>query len=268
MKSVLAVAAIAALMWTPGAAHSQVITPGQAQFGALADGDQVDHREAFFDCRDFRGEAGQNIEIVMRSIDVDAWVTLHRGGGCQGDWLDSDNDSGVGYGEARLEATLDQAGTWSFRASSDDARDTGDYSVSLALAGTPDAMRLRADPQAISLGGGVAGELSPGDPAAAPGRYFDCYQVSVTEASAVALSVRSAAFSPDVTIYTTSSCRRGSYIELTQDDEPAGGQAGAAFRATAHLPRAGAYYVAVTSDRPRQTGAYTLTVSKAPEAAR
>lgn len=267
MKPALSVAAVAALLWTPGAALGQVIAPGQAQFGALAEGDAVDHRGAFFDCRDFVGAPGQDIEIVMRSIDIDAWVALHRGAGCQGDWEDSDNDSGVGYGEARLEATLDQGGSWSFRAGSDAPRDTGDYTVSLALAGTADAIRLRADPRDIALGDKVSGELSSTDPATAPGRYFDCFRIAASEARTVALSVTSTAFAPSATLYRDPSCRRGFIVELAEEPGAEGG-AGGEFRATALLPRAGVYFLAVTSDRPRQTGAYALTLSAVTDAIR
>lgn len=244
---------------------AQAVTPGQALFGALSRDDAVDHRGAYYDCRDFTGVAGQSIEIVMRSIDVDAWVALHRGPGCQGDWEDSDDDGGFGFGAAHLEATLVQGGTWSFRASSADSQDVGDYMVGLALADTPEAARLRADPQIITVGSEVSGELSPVDANRAPGRYFDCYEVTVAGPVQVMLNIRSPDFSPAGDVYRDSSCRRGYFVELA----PVVGSSGVdpkQFRASGLLPRAGTYFIAVTSDGLRQTGAYSMNLTAAPAA--
>lgn len=242
---------------------AQAVTPGQALLGDLSRDDAVDHRGAYYDCRDFTGVAGQSIEIVMRSIDVDAWVALHRGSGCQGDWEDSDDDGGFGFGAAHLEATLDQGGTWSFRASSADAQDVGDYMIGLAVADTPEAARLRADPLRMTLGGEVSGELSPVDANRAPGRYFDCYEVTVAGPVQVILDVRSPDFSPVGHVYRDASCRRGYSVELVSVSG-SGEVDPREFRASGLLPRAGSYFIAVTSGGLRKTGAYSMNVAAAP----
>lgn len=199
----------------------------------------------------------------MRSIDVDPWIALHRGAGCQGDWEDSDNDSGFGFEEALLEATLDRGGTWSFGASTAEPQATGDYMVGLAVAGTPEAASLRGEPRVIGLDGQVAGELSPADPARPRGRYFDCYEVTASGPVELALDVRSTAFKPTAHVYMDSSCRRGRYVELVVESS-ANEAVAAAFRAKGLLPSGGRYFIAVTSDGLRQTGDYLSDISATP----
>ena len=262
---IAAAAAAAGLVSAAGAAPclAQSIAPGQPRFGALSSNDPVDHRGAHFDCHDFVGVADQSIEIVMRSLDVNPWVALHKGPGCQGDWEDSDNDSGFGFEEAKLEATLDQGGTWSFRASSADPEDTGDYMVGFAVADTVEAARLRADPQKLAMGSQVDGALSPTDAARPPGRYFDCYEVTVESPVGASIDVRSAHFVPIAHLYMDSSWRRGRSVELVVQRDP--DEAGPnVFRGAGQLPRAGRYFIAVTSDGLRQTGAYQMAISATP----
>lgn len=263
MKSLLSAAVLVATTCGVAPCLAQSILPGQVVFGALAPEDPVDHRDAHYDCHDFVGVAGQSIEIVMRSIDVDAWVALHRGPGCQGEWEDADDDGGFGFRAAHLEATLDQGGTWSFRASSSDSRDVGDYMIGLAVADTPDAARLRADPLTMTVGSEVSGELSPVDANLAPGRYFDCYEVTVAGPVQVMLNVRSADFSPVGHVYRDPSCRRGYIVEL--DSTSGSGEVDPhEFRASGLLPRAGSYFIAVTSGGLRETGAYSMNITAAP----
>jgi hypothetical protein len=264
MRSLLSATVLVAATCGVAPCLAQSIAPGQVVFGALAPGDPVDHRDAHYDCHDFAGVAGQSIEIVMRSIDVDSWIALHRGPGCEGDWEDSDNDSGFGFEEAQLEATLDQGGAWSFRASSADAQDTGPYMVGLAVAGTAQAARLRADPQQITLGREISGELSPTDPARAPGRYFDCYEFSVSGPTQIKVESRSTEFGPRGQVYIDESCRRGRIVELLVAHAPEA-PIQQDFAASGLLPRAGRYFLAITSDGLRQTGSYTVTISVTPE---
>lgn len=103
---------------------------GQSMQGALTNTDAVAEDESYFDCYVFNGRADQAVVVEMRSSDFDAYTSLYRGGGCDGEQLTGDDDSGGGT-DPRLETTLPASGAYSIRANSLGSDEVGAYRISL-----------------------------------------------------------------------------------------------------------------------------------------
>lgn len=98
--------------------------------GELSRGDAIAADDSFYDCLAFTGQQGQRAVIDMRSDDFDTYLSLYRGGACEGDQLES-NDDGAGGTDSRIEISLPASGRYSVRANSLSAGETGRYRVTL-----------------------------------------------------------------------------------------------------------------------------------------
>lgn len=105
------------------------IALGQVLKGELVNGDQQSDDDSYFDCYAFTLGQGERALLTM-SADFDAFLQLHRGGTCDGETLDS-NDDAEGSGGTNAQLKLSRAGTYSVRANSLLAGTTGLYALSL-----------------------------------------------------------------------------------------------------------------------------------------
>lgn len=106
------------------------ISPGETLSGRLSDTDSREADGAFSDAWTFRGQAGETYTITLHSGDFDAY--LHFGRVVDGEWqMPDSNDDGGGGTDAALTVTVPQDGVYGIRASSYEAGQTGDYTLTV-----------------------------------------------------------------------------------------------------------------------------------------
>ncbi len=113
---------------------TQAIVPiavGESLAGELAISDRVGGDNSYFDCYVLNVRQAQSIAIRMDSSEFDAYLSLYNGGQCEGSVVFTDDDSGGGT-SARILETL-RPGTYSIRANSLSANETGAYSLSVTV---------------------------------------------------------------------------------------------------------------------------------------
>lgn len=103
---------------------------GSTVQGQLSRGDAVASDGSFYDCFAFSGQQGQRALIDMRSEDFDTYLSLYRGGACEGEQLES-NDDGADGTDSHLDVVLPASGAYAIRANSLSSGDTGAYSLTL-----------------------------------------------------------------------------------------------------------------------------------------
>lgn len=122
---------------------------GQSLQGALTTNDAMAEDESYFDCYVFTGRANQAVVVEMRSSDFDAYTSLYRGGGCNGEQLTGDDDSGGGT-DPRLATILPASGAYSVRANSLGSEEVGAYRITLTGAAEPAREPERTFPEVIT----------------------------------------------------------------------------------------------------------------------
>src|SRR5690606_23898406 len=103
---------------------------GATVSGEITERDPRDDENKGFDAYRFRGEEGRRIQVVVRSGDFDAFVSIGKAEG-EYEALASDDD-GLGEGtDARLSYTIPETGDYVVRASPLGADGKGLYSIEL-----------------------------------------------------------------------------------------------------------------------------------------
>ncbi|HMY75889.1 MAG TPA: NF038122 family metalloprotease, partial [Blastocatellia bacterium] len=181
---------------------AQAITPGQTINGALAGSDCKLDDGSYVDFYTFTGTAGQRIAIGLESNAFDAYLFLLFGQN-----IVEENDDGGGGTNSRIPAntgflTLPSSGTYVIAATSYDAGETGNYSLSLT-----------------SSGGGGGGPIISVEPAS-----LDFGSVTINSTSDRTLTVRNTGTAALDVTGITSSNSRFSVTSGTSFNVAAGGQ--------------------------------------------
>jgi len=174
------------------------IANGDTVTGFLERGDGRLGDTSRYDCYVVHGEAGQTLEITMRSTDFDAWIDAGPGGAADcatAESLRSDDQSGGGD-DAQLLLTFDRTGDWVLRPSS--WFDVQDGAYTLQVREFDNASRLAAQqPIGLALGEEITGALDADDPVFTSGdrtgARFDCYTVIGSAGDEFVVTMRSEA---------------------------------------------------------------------------
>ncbi len=251
--------ALAALAAFPALAAAQTpIRFGDTLSGRLEAGDPKMEDESHYDLFTFQGTQGQRAVITLRSDAFDTYLAVGRMQGSELDVVDSDDDGGGGT-NSRIEITLPETGTYTVRANSLGAGETGDYTISLALGVAPPPP---PPPTPIRLGQTVQGELSATDPRAGDDSHYDMYVFRGTAGQSLVITMRSEAFDAYL---SAGGMADGEFEESDSDDDGAGGTDA---RLEVTVPASGVLMIRANSLSEGETGAYTLLVEAAAAAAR
>lgn len=113
------------------AATGGVLTMGANASGRLAQGDATLQSGEFLDRYTFQGRRGQAVVIDMQSSEFDSYLIVNAPSGAQED----NDDAAQGNSNARIAWTLPEDGTYTVRATSYQARETGAYTLRLSAGG-------------------------------------------------------------------------------------------------------------------------------------
>lgn len=233
--------------------------------GQLAAGDSTLASGEYADEHRFTWPAGARIHLEARSTAFDTYLIVHPPNGPQ-----RDNDDMI-PGQtlnAGMDLQVNEPGEWRVLVTSYRPGMTGDYTlvVSGGAGQPPSAQPPSAQPPSAHPPSSAApspsagsrtqtGTLAQGDTTLRSGEYMDTYPMTFTPRSAVSIRLESSAFDTYLIVRTPSGGQ-----EDNDDLQPG------VLNSGVDIPVAepGTYQIIVTSYRPGETGAYTLTVTEGP----
>ncbi len=224
---------------------------GRTIQGEIGDRDPRDSENRGFDAYAFRGEEGQRVQVILRSGDFDAFVSLGKAGE-EYEPLASDDD-GLGEGtDARLTFTLPEAGDYVIRTSPLGSDGKGLYSVELIDHGP------EPKPGSLIVGATARGQLDERDLLAEDNSYYDAYRIHLKEDDKLRISLVSNDFDAFVAV---GRIVEGEYEQSATDDDGLS-DTHALLEWTA--PEDGEYEIRAGTYGQGETGAYALTVERKP----
>ncbi|MEG2312275.1 PPC domain-containing protein [Brevundimonas sp.] len=222
----------------------------QTDGGVIQIGDRVDGNTGMMG-REYQLELreGQGVEIVMRSSDIDSFLSIY-GPDDANEALVSDDD-GLGEGfHSRLRFYPRQSGTYTLKAEAIDDSD-GAFQLSVA-AWQPERVRSTN----IRKGGNASGRLNARSPLTDSGNRFQQYRLMLAQGERVDISARSEDLDSVLAIGHDSPA----FVALAENDDYAGEGLNARIVFTA--PEAGAYAVRVSSFGSSAEGRFDLSVAE------
>lgn len=238
---------------TPTAAEDPRDTEVRRLEGRLSRGDETLNSGEFRDMYNYDAQAGEAVEIVMRSPEFDSYLMVR---GPNDFSIDNDDGTGVGA-NSRMVIQFPETGEYSISATSKTPGERGSYSVEI----------LPAEPGEIEVFGYLplsgGGTLGTGDGTLRSGEYFDTvafYCTSATSsasaegACATGSTVEAALASRDFDAYLYV---RGPNDFALDNNDLRGTDSGLSFR----VPGPGIYRMYFTSNRAGETGEYAVEVN-------
>jgi hypothetical protein len=239
------------------AAPSGTAGAERVERGDLAQGDQQLRSGEFFDEHTLTLNVGDAVHLEARSTAFDTYLIVRAPSGEQ-----QDNDDQVpGNLNAGLDFVAREAGSYRVLVTSYRPGETGAYELVTRggapgtaapppAAGTPAPTPPAATPPAAAGGQSQRGELAQGDRQLQSGEFADSFPMTFTAGQPVSIRVESSAFDTYLIVRSPSGRQ-----EDNDDLQPGNLNSGLDIPAA----EAGEYTVIVTSYRPGETGAYTLT---------
>lgn len=224
---------------------------GQTIQGEIGEKDPRDAENRGFDAYRFRGAEGQRVQIVMRSGDFDAALSI---GKSEGDYASlAADDDGLGEGtDSRLSFTLPEAGDYVVRASPLGSDGKGLYSIELIDRGP------EPKPGSLLVGATVRGVLDERDSMAEDASYYDAYRLHLKEGEKLRITMVSNDFDAFIAI---GRIEDGEYEQAETDDD---GLSDTHARLDWTAPDDGEYEVRAGAFAQGETGAYALTLERKP----
>ena len=223
------------------------VAGGDPQYfsGSLAPGDITLDSGEFVDSHPFQGRAGQFVVVDLLATEFDPWVGLRAPSGET--WENDDHEGSSTRSQVARELTED--GEYLVLVTSYKPGAMGAYDASVAFGGGGGA------PAPASSGPRVEqGRLEAGDLTISTGEYADGYEIEGRPGQELRIDLASTEFDAYLFLIPP-----GNGTAVENDEAP--GMPGHALIETT-LSELGTYVVAVTSYKPGETGAYTLTIEQ------
>ncbi len=225
-----------------------------------SDDDKFDNK--FLDLYQYTFEYDSRVDILLDSSEMNPFLYLARISSTQdilGDWLFSDDNSGVGT-NARLSNVDIQAGTYWIGVSSGSAGEQGSYSVSLNSSTSSEERSFSRMPSGFGLdveinpNPNISGSLSQSD-FVYEGKFIDLYQFDVLNPIDLRIDLRSAAFDTQLMLVDVLQGNVLGNLFLQNDDVTAGNSDS---RLEETL-QPGRYWIGVTSFENDEVGDYSIS---------
>jgi hypothetical protein len=206
---------------------------------------------SFYQAWQFDGQAGQIVQIDLRSTDFDAYAILQDSSRTR---IAYDDDSGGGS-NARIIFTLPYTGRYRLLANSYKRGQAGRYTIRLASLGMTTAASATAPLPGtkgqIMRGQTITSQLSGSDPRLSDGSPYQAWTFVGTAGERIEVDVISADFDAYAIIQDSNGTRLAS-----DDDSGTGTNARVLFT----LPYSGAYRLVANTYRVGGSGSYTIAV--------
>lgn len=222
--------------------------------GDLSSGDETLTSGEYADQYTFRATPGEWIEVSMTSAAVDPYIILQPPG-CASSGLQTvcgdrqvENDDFHTDGRSFIWHQADEDGTWRILATSSQPGETGAYELAYRV--VPEGTRP-ATPGVMMTARNEQGQLVQGDQTLNSGEFVDYYGFVGQQGEPFVADLRSTNFDPYLILFMPNG-------EQLDNDDYEGDQTRSVIETT--LPESGVYRLAVTSYRPGESGAYSLSL--------
>ena len=256
-RALLGAAVLCAL---PAALAAQPGTPiraGQTVSGSLTASDPKLDDDSYYDQYVYRGRAGEQVTVTLRSSAFDAYLSVGTMDG--GSYTSSEtDDDGAGGTDSRVSVAVGPGGVLVIRANSLSAGATGAYTLRVESGGgaAPQPQRPQPGGSTISAGQTVRGELTASDTRLADNSYADDYRYTGSAGDRIVITLRSSAFDAYLVWGT------GTGSSFDSDETNDDGAGGTDAQLTVTVGSSGTYTVRANSVAANSTGAYTLSVER------
>lgn len=241
-----------------GAEGGGAVTLGQTSNGRLSTGDTQIETGEFVDGWTLTGTPGARYVARLNASDFDPYLMV------RGEGLSEDNDDdpgGRGSRNSLLEFTMPADGEVMIVATSYQPGESGAYTLRVdAVDSGQSAAATASSTGTLRLGQSLSGRLADGDQTLRSGEYMQVYSLTGRAGDQIDIRLNSTDFDPYVFINGP-----GEFAEAN-DDDPSG-EAGVNSRLVVTLPADGEYQVFATSYQPGESGAFTLSATRASGAA-
>lgn len=256
---------LAAVASAAAAQRPAPLQEGQSQTGRISeDSEMMSENIYYLDTYQVAGEAGERIEIVMRSDEFDTFLEI--GQMVDGSFMQmASDDDGAGELNSRLVYTFPESGDYLVRARTFGPGATGTYLIEANRLPPPPPP---PPPTPLARGQSVEGSLSVESPSyevdtyGGSPRYYDLYSVTGDAGDTATVTLRSADF--DSYLEAGGMTPLGFAVVTSNDDGAATGEEeeplGLDSRLTITFQEAGTVVLRATSLGGGSTGAYTLSV--------
>ena len=195
---------------------------------------------------------GTRYSIVMRSDDLDSFLSVARQVDGLTDYLASDDD-GASNSNARLRWTPKDAGPYYLVAQSLTADGAGNFTVRMDTLPTV----IITPPRTLALGVPFTGELTETDPAVAgTGSYYDLYTITARKGQRLSIEMSAA----DIDAFVGIGRMIGDSLDILDTDDDGGGAKNARLRYT--VKDDGTYIIRAQALDVSFTGSYRIAVSE------
>ncbi|MEM6325618.1 MAG: hypothetical protein AAF791_00735, partial [Bacteroidota bacterium] len=227
-----------------------VLIAGDTVEGFLEPGDDLLPDESYVDVYQYAGTPGETITVTMESVDFDAFLS---GGRMENGRfvLEHSDDDGGGGTDALLVVEVGFDGTYTLRANSLRAGETGAYTLTVESDGTGGGF---AEADVIRPGQTASGTLGSGSPTLGDGSYYHFYEIVASPYEALEITLASSQFDAYLAGGTTAN---GAFAIEDSDDDGAGGT-DAQLRVQAGAD--GRYFALANTYTSGLSGDFSLTV--------
>jgi hypothetical protein len=243
--------------------NSGTLSSGSTVNGVLQSGDLVRGDGTYADGYLYRGQAGEQLTVTLRSSQFDTWLVVDDPGSS----FRETNDDGDGGTSSRMTVTLPRTATYIIVANSLSKGATGSYSLSVqsnrpgggssiassGRAGELSILYSRGGLPRIAVGQTVNGQLTTADFLRTDGTYGDGFLYNGEAGEKLKITLRSTQFDSWLVVDEPN----GPYRE-TNDDGGGGNDS----QMIVTLPRSGPYLIVANTVSKGTTGSYTLSVSR------
>jgi plastocyanin len=254
-QRVLASEAVLSLPLDP----ARVIAAGETKRAALAAGDDMLSDSSHFGRWHFEGKRGQRVTVTQRSAGFDTFLQLGKQGASE---IAEQNDDAEET-NSEITYTLPEDGLYVIIAGSFAPRETGDYTVTLAVRDplpgmtgpvTPVTLLLReADPmQRVGLDRRMGSQLDARDARMDDSTLYELWYITASAGDEIAVTLESSQFLGAV------------FVGRQGAQEALGGAVGAQARVTFTAATTGTYVIVVSGGKPVDVGSYVLDVARKP----
>lgn len=242
-----------------GASTGTTAGAPQAIEGALAAGDAQLSSGEYSDEHRFTWPVGTAVHLEARSTEFDTYLILRAPSGQQRD----NDDQAPGVLNAAMDFVVQEAGEHRVLVTSYRPGETGRYQLEVRAgsasggagstgAATPPVAAATGTGTAATAGGPIRGTLARGDAQLSSGELVDTHRATFAPGAPVSIRVESSQFDTYLIVRSPSGRQQDN-----DDIRPGVLNSGIDIPAA----EAGEYQILVTSYRPGETGAYTLTIA-------
>ncbi len=230
------------------------ISIGQTVTGALTSASAKLDDGTYYDVYTLTGVPNTTVDILLASVDFDAYLLLSSFSDQELTQLESDDDSGGGT-DAKITYRIPDSGVYVIRVNTLSEGESGFYVLSVTSSdSSPISQPTRFS--RISIGQTVSGTLSESSSVMDDDSYYDNYLIVGVPNTTVTITLKSSDFDAYLLLGTFAN---NSFSSLETDDDGAGGTDS---QITFTFTDSGAYMIRANTLTAGSTGDYTLKVTR------